>query len=165
LCLACPLRALCRARATGAQGDLPRKAPRKATPHHDIACGVVWRRGRVLIDRRPAEGLLGGLWEFPGGKVEPGETPAEAAGREIREETGIEVTVGEPIARVDHAYTHFRITLHAFHCQWQAGRAKPLGSAAVRWVRPSELTRYAFPKANRAILDAVAPPGAEAGGP
>ena len=153
LCLACPCETLCLAALAGEQASLPRKASRKQTPHYDIACGLVWRRGRLLIDQRKLDGLLGGLWEFPGGKVESGETPAQAARREIREETGIEVEVGEKIAAVDHAYTHFRITLHAFTCRYVSGEARAIGCASIRWVHPSELDRYAFPKANRLILE------------
>jgi len=158
LCVGCPLHELCAAREAGLQHDLPRKAPRQTTPHHTIAAAVVRKRGRVLIDRRPQAGLLGGLWEFPGGKQLPGETLPQTAAREVREEVGIRIEVGEQIAVVKHAYSHFRITLHAFQAEWVSGQARPLQCDAVRWVWPSQLRRYAFPKANQAILDILDPP-------
>ncbi|HUS90711.1 MAG TPA: A/G-specific adenine glycosylase [Phycisphaerae bacterium] len=154
-CLVCPLRKHCLARARGEQHRLPRKAARKPTPHYDVAAGIVWRRGRVLIDRRKPEGLLGGLWEFPGGKRRAGETLDEAVVREVREEVGIEVRPTGLLATVRHAYSHFRITLHAFECVHVSGRARAIGCDAVKWVRPDELEQYAFPKANQKVLAAL----------
>jgi len=151
-CDECPLRRPCLARAAGEQDKLPRKTPRKPSPHYDVAAAVVWNRGKVLIDLRPVDGLLGGLWEFPGGKVQPGETSADAARRELREEVGVEVGPLRPLITVRHAYTHFRITMHVFEGRHRAGRARPLVCQAVRWVHPDELAQYAFPKANQAII-------------
>ncbi|MFW5731916.1 MAG: A/G-specific adenine glycosylase [Planctomycetota bacterium] len=158
LCGKCPLHEHCAARMAGVQHDLPRKAPKQATPHHTIAAAVVRRRGRILIDRRPEAGLLGGLWEFPGGKQQRGETLEQTTAREVREEVGIRIHVGEQIAVVKHAYSHFRITLHAFQADWVSGQARAIHCDAVRWVWPSQLRRYAFPKANQAILDILDPP-------
>ena len=157
-CTACPLRALCRAAARGEQDKLPWKPPRKAVPHFDIAAGVVWKRRRVLIDRRKADAMLGGLWEFPGGKRRRGETLEDAVVREVREEVGIEVAPAGRLATVRHAYTHFRITLYAFECRFVSGRCRALGCDAFRWVRPDELDRYAFPKANLRIIEALRDP-------
>jgi A/G-specific adenine glycosylase len=118
----------------------------------------------VLIAQRPPEGLLGGLWEFPGGKVEDGESPAEAARREVLEEVGVDVAICGPADRVRHAYSHFRITLHLFHALL-AGGSVDESSGARRWVLPAELTDYAFPVANLAIVGRLAtgeeerPPG------
>lgn len=117
------------------------------------AAAIVWRRGRILIDRRPEEGLLGGLWEFPGGKVTPGETPASAARREVREELGIRVGPCRELATLRHAYSHFRITLHAFQCRYLSGRTRAIGCGDFRWVRPEDLDDYAFPAANRRIIE------------
>ena len=151
-CANCPLQTLCAARQAGRQTQRPRKKPRRALRHETIVAGVVWKNGRVLIDQRPPAGLLGGLWEFPGGKVEPGETLEAALAREVAEEVGLGVDVGEKLAEIDHAYSHFRITLHAFTCQWRTGRARAIACQAVKWVRPSQLATYPFPAANQAIL-------------
>ncbi len=155
-CLACPVGEHCLALAAGCQERLPVKPPKARLPHHDIAAGVIWKSGRVLIDRRRAEGLLGGLWEFPGGKRQAGESLEDALLREVREEVGIDIDVARPMTTVRHAYSHFRITLHAFHARHRAGRARPIACDAVKWVRPSGLGRYAFPKANHPLLAMLA---------
>lgn len=154
-CLLCPVQVHCDAQAKGTQHERPVKSAKKAVPHHHIAVGVIWRDGKVLIQQRPAEGLLGGLWEFPGGKREEGETLQEAVLREIEEELGIQVQVGELITSVKHAYTHFKITLHAFHCDFMAGEPEPKAAQAWCWVSPEELSGFAFPKANKTVLERV----------
>ncbi len=152
-CDVCPLAGHCRAREQGIQDRLPVRRAKPPIPHYDIAAGVVRHAGRILIARRRDDAMLGGLWELPGGKVEPGETPAQATAREIREEVGVEAAVGELVATVHHAYSHFRITLHVFECRLVRGCARAIGCAAVRWVRPSELDDYAFPRANRRVIE------------
>ncbi len=151
-CLICPLANLCQARLSDEQNELPLKPRRKATPHYDIAAGVIWKKNRILIDQRKAEGLLGGLWEFPGGKREPGETLEECVVREVREEVGVEVKVLGKIAAVDHAFSHFRITLHAFNCKFISGKPRPIGCAAVKWIHLEDVDRYPFPKANHKVF-------------
>lgn len=152
-CLLCPVKQHCSAFANGTQHDRPVKSIKKATPHYVIAVGVIWNGDRVLIQQRPEEGLLGNLWEFPGGKQEPGETLEETVRREIEEELGIEVSVGELITTVKHAYSHFKITLYAYHCQYISGMPQPRACQAWHWISPAELTQYAFPKANKTVLE------------
>ena len=151
-CDRCPLREGCRAQQLGLQDALPVRRRRKPLPHYDIAAGVIRHEGRILIARRPPHGLLGGLWEFPGGKREDGESLEECLVREVREELGIEVQVGRVLTVVQHAYTHFRITLHAYECSYLSGEPRAIGCAAWKWVTPDELSEHAFPAANRAIL-------------
>lgn len=154
-CLLCPVKAFCSAQAQGTQHERPVKAAKKATPHFNIGVGVIWKDGQILIQQRPAEGLLGGLWEFPGGKREPDETIEETVSREIREEVAIEVQIRELITTVKHAYSHFKITLHAYHCDYVSGTPNPTACQAWRWVNPDELSQYAFPKANKTVLEIV----------
>lgn len=155
-CLICPINDLCAANQKGLQNVLPVTTKRKPTPHYDVTAGVIWNgEGRVLIAQRPTNGLLGGLWEFPGGKQEPGESLRACLQREIREELGIEITVGEHITSVDHAYTHFRITLHAFHCQHEAGEPRALECEGWCWVSLDELEDFAFPKVDREIIQVL----------
>jgi A/G-specific adenine glycosylase len=151
-CDECPLAGVCAARARGTIELRPAPRRRPPMPHHDIAAALVWRDERLLISRRPPEGLLGGLWEFPGGKVEPGESPDAAVRREVREETGIEVEVLARADTVEHAYSHFRITLHLFHASWVSGEAPVAEDGSPAWVLPAELAGYAFPAANQAII-------------
>ena len=124
---------------------------------HDIGAGIIWKRGRILIQRRPPQGLLGGLWEFPGGKRERGESFEQCVRREVREELGIAVKVGKQVAAAEHGYSHFSITLHAFSCKHVRGRVRLLHATAFKWVRPGELKDYAFPAANRKIIEALIP--------
>jgi len=154
-CGVCPLRRVCRARKAGVQDRIPRKSPRKRVPHFEIGVGVCFKGGRILVARRPENGLLGGLWEFPGGKRRRGESYPEAVAREFREEVGLEVEVGEPLVTVPHRYSHFSVELHAYRCRWRRGRARPLENSGVRWERPSSLPALAFPSANRRILEAI----------
>jgi A/G-specific adenine glycosylase len=155
-CARCPLQRDCMARARGWQARLPVKSRPAKGPHYDVAAAVIRRRdGRILIAQRPPDHMLGGLWEFPGGKREAGETLEQALRREIEEETSLIVEVGAPVCSVKHAYSHFRITLHAFECRPVRGRARAHEHAALRWVRPSELTAFPFPTADRKILETL----------
>jgi A/G-specific adenine glycosylase len=99
--------------------------------------------------------MLGGMWEFPGGKRQAGETIEEAGRREIIEELGLEVAVGREICRVNHAYSHFTMTLHALECRPVKGRPRPIACAAVKWVAERRLRDYPFPGADRQVLDAL----------
>jgi A/G-specific adenine glycosylase len=151
-CDACPIRKQCAAQLEGDPSRYPVRAPRRKVPAARIAVGVVSRRGRVLITRRPDSGLLGGLWEFPGGKVTEGESPASACAREIREEVSLEVDVGERIARVQHAYSHLRVEIEVFVCRYRAGDVVLDGPVDYRWIRPEETDEYAFPRANHKFM-------------
>jgi len=154
-CPECPLRALCKARGRGLQEELPMHARRRPLPCHTVAIGVIFKGGEVLIDKRRPDGLLGGLWEFPGGKRQGRESLEATLRREIREELGIRIKVRHPLMRVHHAYTHFRVRLHVFECDYVGGRPRCRACTAFRWVRPGQLRRYAFPVANQKIIAAI----------
>ena len=125
-------------------------------PFSVIGVGVVLNAaGEVLIDQRLEEGLLGGMWEFPGGKQEQGETIENCIARELMEELGIEVTVGEELITVDHAYSHKKLRFVVHLCDWVSGEPQPLASQQVRWVFPDDLENYAFPSANARIIEAL----------
>lgn len=157
LCDECPVQKHCKAFANGTQQERPVKKKKAATPHYDVAAGMIWNdAGQLLIAQRPLDGLLGGLWEFPGGKQEAGETLPECLRRELQEELAIDVEVGELFTTVQHAFTHFKITLHAFSCRYVVGREpQSIGVRDWKWVRPEELNQYSFGKADREVIRAL----------
>ncbi len=155
-CDVCPLAKHCEAKKRGLQDQLPIKTKRRPLPHYDVTAAVIRRNGRILIAQRPLGGRLGGLWEFPGGKVEPGETLPQCLRREIKEELGIRIKVGKQITSIDHAYTHFKITLHAFECEFVSGKPQAVQVQDFKWVRMSELKKYAFAKTDLRIISVIA---------
>ncbi|MCX7595519.1 MAG: 8-oxo-dGTP diphosphatase MutT [Fischerella sp.] len=125
-------------------------------PHKIIGVAVIWNDQRqILIDRRPQKGVMGGLWEFPGGKIEPGETVEDCIKREIQEELGIAIEVGEHLITIDHTYTHLQVTLTVHHCYLIQGVPQPIECEEVRWVSLDELEDFAFPEANTQIITAL----------
>ncbi|MBW4644113.1 MAG: 8-oxo-dGTP diphosphatase MutT [Goleter apudmare HA4340-LM2] len=125
-------------------------------PHKIIGVAVIWNeQAQILIDRRRPEGAMGGLWEFPGGKIEPGETVQECIQREIYEELGIEIAVGEHLITIDHTYTHLRVTLTVHHCHHLTGVPQALECDEIRWVSLTELEQFTFPQANVQIIAAL----------
>ncbi|MBC8378960.1 MAG: A/G-specific adenine glycosylase [Planctomycetes bacterium] len=151
-CPLCPLNKDCEAFKHSEQESLPFKQKQAPLPHYTIVVGIVYKDGKILIDKRKQNALLGGLWEFPGGKKQKHETFKEAVIREVKEETGVAIEVGKRLCIVKHTYSHFKITLHAYLCEHKNGTAKPLGCDAVKWVSLNELTKYAFPGANIKII-------------
>jgi A/G-specific adenine glycosylase len=151
-CASCPVSQFCQARALGVQEQRPVMPQKPVVPHYIVTAAVIRRDEEVLIAQRPLEGLLGGLWEFPGGKLQPGEELAACLQREICEELGVGITVREPLGVYRHAYTHFRVTLHAFHCGLANGaQPQPLEANDLRWVRPDELPAFPMGKIDRMI--------------
>jgi A/G-specific adenine glycosylase len=156
-CAACPWQGACQAYNLGNVSQIPMTLSRAPLPHKIIGVAVIWSADgqTVLIDRRKAEGLLGGLWEFPGGKLEPGESMPDCVAREIREELGIEIAVGPELMVLDHAYTHFKVTLHVHHCRYVSGVPQLIECDEVRWVSLVEIDRFPFPRANGRIIEAL----------
>jgi A/G-specific adenine glycosylase len=152
-CPGCPLRKGCAGYRSGNPENFPLKKAPRPIPHYDVAAAVIRNKDRVLITQRPEKGLLGGLWEFPGGKREAGESLEECLRREIREELNIEIRVGKKFFQVRHAYTHFRITLHCFFCRKIKGRLSPLGVKAYQWIRFEELNLFPFPRADQKVIE------------
>lgn len=161
-CAQCPIQAHCRAFANGAQAERPVKKKPAAIPHRDVAAGLIRDdAGRLLIAQRPLHGLLGGLWKLPGGRLEAGESLAECLTRQLRQELAIQVEVGELFQVAHHAFTHFRMTLHAFDCRC-LGPVPPYAEPQARqvrdwaWASETELASYSFGKADRQIIAALA---------
>ena len=152
-CDQCPVAEFCLAFQRGVQAERPVKKPRKVTPHLTVTAAVIRQDGRVLLAKRPSSGLLGGLWEFPGGTLEEFDENLQAClRREILEELGINIHVGEAFGQYKHAYTHFKITLHAFLCTSALGeKPKPLDCDALAWVKLAQLQDYPMGKVDRLI--------------
>jgi mutator protein MutT len=140
-------------REPNAGASVPRH-PSPATRHViDVSAALIFRDGKLLITRRHSHAHLGGLWEFPGGKREPGETFAQCLVREIREELGVTIAVGELLESITHAYPDKTVRLEFFVCRLQAGEPEPLGCDALRWVARSGLANYEFPAADARLLE------------
>jgi A/G-specific adenine glycosylase len=155
-CDRCPWQPHCRAYNRNIQSELPMSEAKGPLPHKQIGVAVIWNDQReILIDRRKQEGLLGGLWEFPGGKIEPGETIEACIAREIQEELGIEIAVGDRLCTVTHAYSHFKVTLNVHHCTHLSGNPQPIECDEVRWVTLDAIEEFPFPKANIHIINAL----------
>lgn len=133
----------------------PEPACRSALSPVEVAAGLIFRHGKVLLTQRPAHSHLGGLWEFPGGKRRPCETFQQCLQRELREELGIEVEVGELIESVTHQYPDRTVQVHFFRCLWRQHEPQPLGCAALAWVGPDELARYRLPAADARLLETL----------
>jgi len=151
LCEQCPLQNICQAFVQSTQNSLPQRYAKPPVPHYTVTAAVITQDQQVLIAQRPANGLLGGLWEFPGGKLEPQDASLEdCLKREIREELGLEISVEKEFGVYHHAYTHFKITLHAFLCAPLPGQSTD-SLRHVRWVKPAQLTDFAMGKVDRQI--------------
>ena len=125
----------------------------KPLPHKIIGVAVIFNQeGEILIDRRLKKGLMGGLWEFPGGKIEPNETVVECIKREILEELGIEIEVGDRLMTIDHTYQEFSLTLIVHNCHYLSGEPQTIECEEVRWVTREELDLFTFPDANTQII-------------
>lgn len=124
-------------------------------PHHTVTAAVIHRDSKVLITQRPPDRPLGGLWEFPGGKVEKDETLHQSLAREIKEELGTEISIGHELGVYHHAYTHFKITLHAFQCRLSTGEPDAIEASDLRWVSPEDLDAYPMGKIDRQIVHRI----------
>jgi A/G-specific adenine glycosylase len=147
-CPDCPVNSFCEAYLNKKTRNFPIRLRKKKTPEYRIAAGVIRKKGKILITRREENGLLGGLWEFPGGKLREGESPEQACLREIREEVNLAVNIVSHLALVRHAYTHFKIVVDVFLCEYQSGKVCLNGAVDYRWITVNEIESYPFPAAN-----------------
>jgi A/G-specific adenine glycosylase len=148
-CLICPLMRLCKARRAGTQERRPVLKPKKPTPHYVSAAGVVVRRGKVLLAQRPSKGLLGGMWEFPNGRVDG--DPAKGLVNALKTEYGLEVQKKETLDTIQHAYSHFSVTVHPYICEL----IKISTNHDLRWIKVTELDGYPMGWIDRQIATQV----------
>lgn len=153
LCSQCPIDFSCRAKISKSIEKYPKvKSKSKKNPHYNVGVGVIWKNGEILITKRKKNTLLGGLWEFPGGKQKNNENIEECIQREIFEELSINVKVLNYITTVEHKYSHFSITLHAYHCAFEKGKIKCNTAEKWKLIKPDQLIKLPFPKANHYIF-------------
>jgi A/G-specific adenine glycosylase len=152
-CTACPLKDLCCAQTESRIKEFPVRLARKKTPCFHISTGIVIKNNKLLITQRNPDGLLGGLWEFPGGKVEKNETAKDACIREIKQETGLTVRVSSFLTRIKHAYTHFKIEMDVFYCDYISGDVALNGPVDYQWICLQEIDGFAFPGANLKFIE------------
>lgn len=158
LCLLCPVAENCLSRQHGTAADRPVMLKAEPIPHYIVTAAIIPDESgeRFLLSKRPEKGLLGGLWEFPGGKQEKGESLEACIIREIREELDIAIQVLKPFGIYKHAYTHFKITLHAFLCQHTEGDPKPLAASELGWFTRESMPDLPMGKVDRLIARKLA---------
>jgi A/G-specific adenine glycosylase len=156
-CGECPLRESCEALRLGIVDERPVLSRPKEIVELDVVCGVLVHNGLMFIQKRLEGGVWPGLWEFPGGRIEPGETPEQALVREFQEETELVVGGLEKIRVIRHGYTRYRVTLYCFFCSLNGGQEEPVLHAAqeYHWAAPSDLGRFAFPAGHRKLIDSL----------
>ena len=151
-CIVCPVNTVCNAFQTARQEDFPVKRKSKPLPEYHIVTGVVHKGERILITQRKLEGLLGGLWEFPGGGIQVEETAEQACVRAIREETNLLIESIEYLTRVKHSYTHFKIVMDIFHCHCRSGEVVLNEAVDYRWITVDQIEQFPFPRSNHKFI-------------
>jgi A/G-specific adenine glycosylase len=155
-CRRCPLRNECSAAAKKNQLELPVRKSKPPKPHYEVVAGIIRKGNKVLIDKRPLDGLLGGMWEFPGGKIERHENHEVAIRRELTEELNVKVRKGELLGVYNHAYTHFSVTVHAYFVEILSGKPRALDVEKIAWVNIDDLNGFPMGKVDRSISDKLA---------
>ncbi|MFA6024767.1 MAG: A/G-specific adenine glycosylase [Candidatus Gracilibacteria bacterium] len=151
-CSKCPLQSLCKAAASGTQEFLPNKGPSSSKIPIQVVIAVITKNGKVFVQKRRDTGLMAGLWEFPGGQVENGETLEEALHREIEEELAIRVKNLRFFMNIKHAYTKYTVDLHCFLADFDSGTVNLNAASESRWLKPEQLSQLAFPAANVKLI-------------
>ena len=149
-CGSCPISIECKAFASGSSESYPIPIKKNIIPHYTIVAGLIWRKDKFYIQKRGNNGMLAGLWEFPGGKVRAGESLIDALWREIKEECGAKPNILKKIGEIKHTYTHFSITFHGYHCEESDISIRCHQNS--RWIKPSQINKFPFPKANHKLF-------------
>ena len=144
-CSICPVMKVCQARAKGIQDQRPVLKPKQKTPHYIYAAAVIVKKGRFLLAKRPSKGLLGGMWEFPNGRVE--NDPAKELSKSLRSGYHLKVQKKDALGVVKHAYTHFKVTVHVFQCELVSMPK----NQSLKWIKLGELEEFPMGKIDRQI--------------
>ena len=156
ICSKCPLNNFCLAYLKYDPIDFPKKNMKQPISIEEIGLGIIFNKdGELLIDQRMENSRMGGMWEFPGGKRLHDEVIEKTIEREIKEELGIIIKVGERLISFVHSYSHKKLNFTVHLCEWKSGQPQPLASQKLLWVLPDQLLDYAFPAANTKIIAAL----------
>lgn len=155
-CSHCPVANLCQARIHDLQNVLPVMVKSPAIPHRQAAAAVIQNsKGMLLVVQRPSTGLLASLWKLPGGFIQKDENMEDSLRQSVKEELGISIRPGKHLASVNHTYTHFRVTLHAYECRLLKGIPKALGCQNLQWASPTDLKKLPMSKIDRMVVSQV----------
>ena len=154
-CTICPISLYCKSYINNLVYKYPKKIKKKIKKHYNIGVGVVIKNKNILISKRFEDGLLGGLWEFPGGKINNHESIEECIIREIKEELNITVKPKLFIKQIKHSYSHFSITMDAYFCELIEGSPASIGCADWKWISLQNINLFPFPKANHKLFDEI----------
>ena len=150
-CHLCPIQKQCLSYKNNKIDLFPTKSKSKKITFYNVVVGIIWRDNKILISKRKKKGLLGGLWELPGGKIKKNETNYQCLKREVKEELNIKISIDKQIGKIKHQYSHFGINLIAYHCEYKSGVEKAIFSDKIKWIKYNDRTNYAFPKATLKI--------------
>lgn len=155
ICSDCPLSKWCASFLEGTVSRFPKRVEKPKTPRHSMVIGVVMKEDKLLLVKRPEGGLLGGMWEFPGARIQKKRPQESDCAQMLLEETGLSVCRPVYLTRINHAYTHFKITADVFLCEYGSGTVRLKSHADVKWVSMDMLNPYPIHKANQKFLPAL----------
>ena len=153
ICIKCPIKKSCKGYLNNSPEEYPLKLLKKKTPSVIVVVALIWRKNKFYIQKRKINSMLGGLWEFPGGRIREGEFLTSALEKRVRDECGLEIIVNEKIGVIKHKYSHFSITMHGFNCQ-EKSRIEPVAKEH-RWISSKQIDQFAFPKANHKLFSLI----------
>ncbi len=152
-CNICPISNYCKAYLKNKVNQFPKISKTISKPHYDVVVGMIWYSDKFYIQKRSLDSMLAGLWEFPGGKVDQGESFKIALKREIKNETGFMPIIGNEIDSIEHSYSHFSISLHCFQCFIK--NKKLTYNRKFEWITPKDIKNFSFPKANHKLFSLI----------
>ena len=154
-CPLCPLNLKCLSHQNNTIHLYPIMKQRKPIPHYDVVVGFIKKKNKFLISKRLKNKFLGGLWELPGGKIKRGESDKQSLEREIKEETNINIVIHSKIGMVNHQYSHFKVRISLYECEYKSGSPQPLASDEIRWITNKQKNQFAFPSATHKLFQLI----------
>ena len=154
-CKVCPLNSKCLSYKNNTTHIYPLKVDRKKIPQYDVIVGFIKNNNKFLISKRLNNKFLGGLWELPGGKIKKGESEKKCLIREIKEELDINIKIKKKLGKVNHQYSHFKISITLYECDYEFGKAKALASEEIQWITKNQKNEFAFPSATHKLFKII----------